>query len=144
MDNRFFDIALNRASGLLGKRGRLLMLLANMTRKLQTVKWKDVKASSVKENFFTLGRMVKAYAFGRYREVPWKTMLLVVATILYFVNPIDLIPDWIPALGLTDDAGILMSVYASLTNEVDKFLSWEKARALQQPHDSSPDVPNPL
>jgi len=119
------------------------MLLASMTRKLQQVKWKDVKVSSMKENFFTLGRMVKAYAFGRYREVPWKTMLLVVATILYFVNPLDLVPDWIPGLGLTDDAGILMSVYASLNNEIDKFLTWEKGRTLEHPTDLSTDVQKP-
>lgn len=130
MKNRFFDLALEKASAILGKRGRLMLLLARMTHKLGQVKWKDVNASSVKDRFFTLGRISKAYVTGQYREIPWKTMLLIVAAIVYFVNPIDLLPDIIPITGFTDDVAVLMSVFGAVSKEVDKFLMWEKSRAL--------------
>jgi uncharacterized membrane protein YkvA (DUF1232 family) len=71
--------------------------------------------------------MLKAYATGKYREVPWKALLLIAAAVIYFVNPIDLIPDWIPGLGITDDLGILLTVYKSVSVEVEKFLAWEKS-----------------
>lgn len=124
--NVFFDLALNKAPALLGKKGRVLSLLVKMTSKLRNISFKDIQ---IKEKFFTLGRMVKAYALGHYREIPWKTLLMITAVVIYFVNPIDIIPDWIPGLGLTDDFGILATVYASVKNEVDKFLSWERLRA---------------
>lgn len=130
MNNRFFDLALSKASTLLGKRGRIILLLAKMSLKLRQVQWKDVKAVNVKEKFFTLGRISKAYVTGTYREIPWKAMLLVVGAIIYFVSPIDLIPDLLPIMGLTDDVAILIAVYNSVSNEVDKFLSWEKSQEL--------------
>jgi uncharacterized membrane protein YkvA (DUF1232 family) len=125
--NIFFDMALRKASRLMGKPGRVISLIAELSKKLSRVSWQQVNAAEVKEKFFTLGRMIKAYALGQYREVPWKTLLLIAAAVIYFVNPIDLIPDWIPALGLTDDLGILMMVYKSAQHEVDKFLAWEKS-----------------
>lgn len=138
--NVFFDLALNKAPSLLGKKGRVLSLLVKMTGKLRTVSFKDIQ---VKEKFFTLGRMVKAYALGQYREIPWKPLLMITAVVIYFVNPIDVIPDWIPGLGLTDDFAILASVYAAVKNEIDKFLSWERSRtgdaiAIEEPAPKSP------
>jgi uncharacterized membrane protein YkvA (DUF1232 family) len=126
--NVFFDFALNRAPAILGKKARALMLLTKMGAKLRHVNFKDI---NVKDKFFILGRLLKAYILGRYREIPWKPLLLVTAAILYFVNPIDFIPDWIPGLGLTDDFGILVSVYSSISNEIDKFLTWEKSQVSQ-------------
>ena len=57
-----------------------------------------------------------------------RAILLVVAAVVYFVNPIDLLPDLIPVAGLTDDFGILLWVYNSLHTEIDKFILWEKSR----------------
>jgi uncharacterized membrane protein YkvA (DUF1232 family) len=125
--NVFFDLALNKASRLLGKPGRVLILITQLTQKLKNVSWKNVNTTDVKEKFFTLGRMIKAYSLGQYRDIPWKTLLLIGAAVIYFVNPLDLVPDWIPGLGLTDDLGILMMVYKSVQTEVDKFLAWENS-----------------
>lgn len=126
--NVFFNFALKRAPSVLGKKGRVFMLLAKMGDKLRHVNVKDI---NIRDNFFILGRLLKAYTLGRYREIPWKTLLLVTAAILYFVNPIDFIPDWIPVLGFTDDFGILVSVYTSISKEIDKFLTWEKSQVIQ-------------
>jgi uncharacterized membrane protein YkvA (DUF1232 family) len=134
--NVFFNIALSKASRLLGKKGRLLLLLTKLGQKLQHVKWKEIRKEDIKEKFFILGRLLKAYALGRYREIPWKTLLLITAAIIYFINPIDLVPDWIPGLGLTDDVGILMSVYYSIDSEIEKFLTWEKTQIVDQTPDS--------
>src|SRR6188768_2055923 len=111
LQNRFFKIALDQAARMLGKKSRLALLLIQLTKKLHHVNWKTVKSAEVKGKFFTLGRMVKAYAFGRYRILPWKSMLSVVAALIYFVSPLDLIPDFIPITGLTDDVGVLLWIY---------------------------------
>jgi uncharacterized membrane protein YkvA (DUF1232 family) len=127
MANRFFNIALKTASKMLGKKSRLILLLVQLGQKLRYVEWKSIKGAAVKDKFFTLGRLVKAYALGQYRSVPWKAMLSVVAALIYFVSPIDLIPDFIPITGLTDDVGVLLWVYNSISTEIGEFLSWEKS-----------------
>ena len=127
MKNAFFNMALAKAARLVGKPGRILLLLGKLGDKLRHVQWKSVDAQMVRGKFLVLGRLGKAYALGRYREVPWKAMLIVLAAIIYFLNPIDLIPDFIPVVGLTDDFGVLLWVYNSISTEVDKFLVWERS-----------------
>ena len=129
--NRFFTSALGHAASILGRRGRLLALLTQLGMKLRQTNWRSVNAASAKEKFFVLGRLLKAYALGHYREIPWKTLLLIVAAVIYFINPLDLVPDLVPLTGLTDDFAVLLWVYNSVSNEIDKFLTWEKNKVEQ-------------
>jgi uncharacterized membrane protein YkvA (DUF1232 family) len=126
--NRFFKYAMRRAVATAGKPGRLLLLITRLTAKLREVNWKNVNAASVKDKFSILGRLIRAYALGRYRDVPWKTFVIILAAVIYFLNPIDLLPDLIPLTGLTDDFGVLLWVYGSVITEIDKFLTWEKSQ----------------
>ena len=126
--NRFFNSALRYASSVAGRPSRLLSLLPNLALKLKEANWRSVNAAVAKEKFFVLGRVIKAYATGQYREVPWKTILLIVAAVVYFINPLDLVPDLIPLTGLTDDFAVLLWVYNSVSNEVEKFLIWERSQ----------------
>jgi len=115
---------------MLGKKSRLLLLLAQLANKLRLIDWKAMKGVAVKEKFFTMGRLLKAYTMGDYRAIPWKAMLSAVAAIIYFVSPVDLIPDFIPVTGLTDDVGVLFWVYNSMSKEIGEFLAWEKSHNL--------------
>jgi uncharacterized membrane protein YkvA (DUF1232 family) len=56
-------------------------------------------------------------------------MLVLLGAVIYFVNPLDLIPDMVPFAGLTDDFAVLLWVYNSMGNEIEKFQSWESSRA---------------
>ena len=84
---------------------------------------KQLKA--IWNDLMALCRMLKAWSKGDYRSVPWKTIVLSVATIIYFLNPLDLAPDFIPGIGYLDDAVVLGFVVNSIRNELDKFLRWE-------------------
>lgn len=77
-----------------------------------------------------MGRLIKAYALGEYRDISWRTILLVTAAIIYFINPVDLIPDLIPITGFTDDIGVLIWVYNSVNAELEKFIMWEQSRVV--------------
>lgn len=122
---------MRHAATALGRPSRLLALLPKLAMKLKDANWKNVNANAAKEKFFVLGRLIKAYALGEYRQVPWKTILLIVAAVIYFVNPLDLVPDIIPLTGLTDDFAVLIWVYNSVSNEIEKFLEWEKNKVGQ-------------
>lgn len=105
-----------------------MLLLSRLAMKAREVNWKEVTVAGAQEKIFILGRLIKAYAKGEYREIPWRTFLIVVAAVIYFINPIDFIPDLIPVAGLTDDFGILLWVYSAVSGEVDKFLLWERTK----------------
>jgi len=128
MKNPFFNVALRGAARLAGKNGRIALLLGRLAMKLRTVNWAEVKGAAVQEKLFLMGRLTRAYATGRYRNIPWKSLLVVLAAFLYFINPLDLVPDALPVLGLSDDFSVLLWVYNSVKTEVDKFLIWEKSQ----------------
>jgi uncharacterized membrane protein YkvA (DUF1232 family) len=86
----------------------------------------DVK--DVADGIQTLIRMIRAYARGDYREVPWTTMVAATGAIVYFVSPVDLIPDPIVAIGYTDDALVIAFVIAAIQSDLDAFLGWEARR----------------
>ncbi len=82
----------------------------------------------------TLTAMVKDYADGSYREVPQKSIFAAAAALLYILNPLDLIPDLVPALGLVDDAAVLTMVVKAIQSDVHAYRSWAKkaTRRLRQ------------
>lgn len=120
-------MALAKAARLAGKPGRITLLLTKLSSKLMQVDWKAVSVSTAKEKLSIFSRIASAYASGKYRDISWKSVLIVLAAIIYFLNPIDLIPDFIPVLGLTDDFSVLLWVYSTIGGEIDKFLAWERS-----------------
>jgi uncharacterized membrane protein YkvA (DUF1232 family) len=70
--------------------------------------------------------MVKDYVNGSYREVPWVTIAAIVGALVYIFSPIDLIPDFIPVLGLTDDAAVLALCLKGISADLGKYQVWKK------------------
>ena len=74
-------------------------------------------------------RLLKAWAARRYRTVPWRTVSLAIAALLYFVSPLDAMPDFIPGLGLLDDVFIVTWVMRAIQKDLEKFRVWEGTAA---------------
>ncbi len=73
--------------------------------------------------------MIKDYWNGVYRKIPWWVIAAVVFALLYVLNPIDLIPDIIPVLGLTDDATVLALCLAITEKDIHKYQNWKNRKA---------------
>ena len=71
-----------------------------------------------------LFRMLRAWATGAYRP-SWVTVVSAAAVVLYILSPIDLIPDFLPVVGLLDDASFFLWVLTRIRAELDRFLEWE-------------------
>lgn len=94
---------------------------------MTAISWNKLSLTAAKEKLGIFSRIANAYVSGKYRSIPWKAVMTILAAIIYFLNPFDLIPDFIPVMGLTDDFGVLVWVYNSVNAEIDKFLTWEKS-----------------
>jgi uncharacterized membrane protein YkvA (DUF1232 family) len=84
----------------------------------------------VKDHMMVMVRLVKAYAKGEYRGISFQGILGSLAALLYFVAPLDFIPDFL-IIGLVDDVAIIMWVYSNYRNEIDAFLAWEDEKKLR-------------
>ena len=78
-----------------------------------------------------LVRLVRAYAKGDYRKVPWKALLFAAGGLVYFVAPVDLIPDFLVGTGYLDDAAVIAYVIKSLRDHLDAYRSWEDSQTLE-------------
>lgn len=81
------------------------------------------------DSLLALFRLVRAYVKREYLEVPWQSLLLIVATILYFLLPMDVIPDWIVGLGYIDDAALIGWTMNTVKSDIDVFREWESRKS---------------
>jgi len=76
-----------------------------------------------------LARLLKAWLNGTYKVFPWLTLFVLILVGIYAVNPFDLIPDFIPIIGVIDDAAMLGFLVRSIMKDVRKFREWERSAA---------------
>ncbi|AMQ08472.1 hypothetical protein AZE41_07190 [Sporosarcina psychrophila] len=53
-------------------------------------------------------------------EVPKSTKMIIVGALSYLIFPIDLIPDFIPVVGLVDDAGVIAAAVFKVISYIDE------------------------
>jgi len=54
-----------------------------------------------------------------------RMLIILLAAVIYFINPIDLIPDFVFGIGLADDLAVLTWVYRAAADEIASFKNWE-------------------
>ena len=78
----------------------------------------------------SLPRLVWATIRGEYVGTSRGRLIGIVVAMAYVISPIDLVPEmFLPFLGLGDDALVIGWIAASLINETESFLGWERDRA---------------
>jgi uncharacterized membrane protein YkvA (DUF1232 family) len=91
--------------------------------------------SRVIDSLKTSLRLMSHYAAGEYRDISAKSLGLLVASIIYLIMPMDMMPDFIIGLGLTDDAALLAWTLRSIMDDLERFSIWE---ANQEVHSTNP------
>ena len=104
------------------------------------------RLGKLKDDLKLLQALCLAYWRGEYRAISGKAILSVVAGLMYFLSPLDAIPDWIPGLGMLDDIAVLAWLMKTLDDELNDFRLW---RNRQQPEklavvERLPDTPEQL
>lgn len=69
--------------------------------------------------------MLKDFFTGKYKEVPFGTIAAIIGSLLYVLLPIDLIPDFIPFVGLIDDAGIISLCINFTKYDLNKYKEYK-------------------
>ncbi|HNM31396.1 MAG TPA: DUF1232 domain-containing protein [Chitinophagales bacterium] len=77
----------------------------------------------------TVTRMLRAWRKKEYRNIDKSSIFIAVVILLYYVNPIDLIPDFIPVIGGLDDLILLGFLLKVIDKEIEKFTTWEQQQA---------------
>jgi uncharacterized membrane protein YkvA (DUF1232 family) len=65
---------------------------------------------------------------GEYRDVPIGSIIAIITAIIYFVSPIDIIPDFIPVAGYVDDVFVVGLVINQVRADLHKYKVWKENR----------------
>ena len=91
--------------------------------------WKKLKHLASNVGSKVLYPALQLYFLLQAKDVPMKAKTLIVGALGYLILPTDLVPDFIPALGFTDDLTALMVALRTL----NKYLTPDiNARAKDQ------------
>lgn len=71
--------------------------------------------------------MIKDYFQGKYTVIPKKTIGAIIGTLLYILSPLDIIGDFIPVLGLVDDALAVGFCLKAAAEDIEAYKKWKEA-----------------
>jgi uncharacterized membrane protein YkvA (DUF1232 family) len=69
--------------------------------------------------------VLRDYANGTYRHVPWKAVAALAAAVVYVVSPFDLVPDLLLPFGLTDDVLAIAMTWGLVKRELREYCAWK-------------------
>ena len=112
----------------------------------QNVTEKDVekvvnKSEEIKKKFSAKGPLarfiedgqlliaiVKDYWSGGYRRIPYGVIASIVFTLIYVLNPFDLVPDMLPVIGQLDDVAVMGACLILVEQDLHKYKDWKQGQ----------------
>lgn len=129
------------AASIVGRRHRLHGLIRAAGRTAARALDRYPPFAEISESLETALRLLKAYAQGRYRKIPYRSILALTAGLIYLVTPFDAVPDILVTIGFMDDLAVLSLVMRQISHDLEAFRAWEaapdtaaRAKPLQLPH----------
>ena len=124
-------------------RGRLPIVLLAVARKRAA---RGGLIKGLREDLGLLQALCVAWWRGEYRAISRPALIAAVAGLLYFLSPLDAIPDWIPGLGFVDDLAVLGWVMRKWSSELQAFRAWKDSQSadVQADIDRLPSADEPM
>ena len=76
---------------------------------------------AVKDEFLFICQYIRDVFTGNYKEYNFLNLTVIVGALVYVVTPADVMPDFMPAIGLIDDAAILVWATHEFADELDRY-----------------------
>ena len=116
-----------------------IKLIVGKEDKLNDQLKKDQGLEGYAKDLLLLMSLVKDYYQGNYRNIPYKTISAAVVGLLYVLNPIDIIPDFIPFIGHIDDVLVLRFCLKLVEKDLAKYKSWKDKQTEAKDDNSKPN-----
>ena len=119
--------AYKKATGLVGATLAQPLKLLSLIGNAQAIKalYNNARFDEILDSIKATFRLLKRYAAGDYRDISLESLGLIVASLIYLVMPLDMLPDFIIALGFADDAALLAWTLKAVSEDLERFRHWE-------------------
>jgi len=75
---------------------------------------------------FVMISLLKSYYDKDYRDIPFGTIVSITAALIYYLSPIDILPDSIPLVGLSDDAAVIGICWKMVQDDIKDYQKWRE------------------
>ena len=116
-----------KANILLNDKGKMNEFLERLEKKLKLIPL----AGSTLVMIPTLVQMVKSYVKKEYTSIPVSSIIAIISALLYWLAPIDVIPDTIPGIGYLDDTSVIGFCLKLINNDLKKYKEWQEKNKIQ-------------
>lgn len=95
-----------------------------ITKTLKTLEGnKELK--SLIDDIKLLIQLTKDWMAGKYKEISKGSVIMVIVSFLYLINPIDIIPDFLIG-GFLDDAAVFAYILKRISTELEIYKEWKQ------------------
>lgn len=70
--------------------------------------------------------LIRSFVKKEYTDIPIGSIIAVTSALIYFVSPIDILPDSIPFLGYIDDAAVVGVCWKLVESDVEEYVKWRE------------------
>ena len=126
-EQKYFNKFREKAKTIVNDHDELKKVLEKLNAKLEASESDDSLKDKMINYLKLIGRMLSNTISGAYTDVPWQTLVMILAGLLYFLAPLDALPDFIPVAGFVDDATILVWLGRCFREDLDQYKTWEEA-----------------
>ena len=116
-----------KAEKILNDKGKMNEFLERLEKKLKVIPL----AGSTLVMIPTLVQMVKSYVKKEYTNIPVSSIIAIISALLYWLAPIDVIPDTIPGIGYLDDTSVIGFCLKLINNDLKKYKEWQEKNKIQ-------------
>jgi len=121
--NGAFEAAKKEAVRTLNDPEKLEQFFQKLERKIEKVPLVGDKLSYVP----IMASLIHSFVRKEYRDISIWSIVAVLASLIYFVSPIDLIPDVVPVVGLADDAAVIGIALKVVGDDLKAYKAWRDA-----------------
>lgn len=114
------------AERLLEDYDKMEKMLKRAEKKLDERKKGPVRKLFDNVNYMIL--LLQDYMKGEYKQIPYGSIILTTAGVLYFVIPFDFVPDFISGLGFVDDLAVVTLAVKQIESDLEKYKDWREER----------------
>ena len=113
-----------KAQELLANNDKLDEFLLKLEKKLKVVP----KLGDTLAIIPTMISLVRSYSQKEYTNIPLGTIISIIGSLIYFLSPIDIIPDSIPGIGHIDDATVILACLKWVEDDIREYIAWRDNR----------------
>ena len=117
-----FDSSKKKAEEMLGDEDKMERFLQRLERKMKVFPLVGEQLSYIP----VMASLIRSYVKKEYTDIPIGIIVSVLGALIYFVSPVDLIPDVLPGIGLLDDAAVVGIALIGVKDDVEEYRRWRE------------------